>query len=124
MSYEKHAVEDYNTVNLTFRVNVNFDNKMYNNLILDVEAAPSQIKRVDNGFWSRRKTTIVDGLVLILLLLSLWTYILSVLKTSVLAKVSNVHITLHNYVYTYTYCFYRRTLSNPFFEGLVYFIVK
>ena len=87
MSYRKHVVEDYNPVNVTFRVAINFENRMYNNLMLDVEATATQLERVCNEFWSRRKTTIVDAFVLLLLLLSFWTYILSIFKTSMLAKV-------------------------------------
>ena len=87
MSYQKHVVEDYNTVNVTFHVDINFDNKMYNNLILDIEATASELDRDHNGFWSRRRTTIVDAIVLVLLLISFWTYILSVFKSSMLAKV-------------------------------------
>ena len=87
MSYQKHVVEDYNTVNVTFHVDINFDNKMYNNLILDIEATASELGRDHNGFWSRRRTTIVDAIVLVLLLISFWTYILSVFKSSMLAKV-------------------------------------
>jgi len=93
MSYQKHIVEDYNTVNVTFHIKINIHNEMYNNLILDVETTPSKLKRSDNEFWSRRKTTIVDALVMSLLLLSFWTYVLSIFKTSRLAKVS-VFVTL------------------------------
>ena len=87
MSYQKHVVEDYNIVNVIFGVGLNFENKMYNNFLLDVEVTPSQLKRVCNNFWNRRKTTIVDAFVLLLLVMSFWTYILSIFKTSVLAKV-------------------------------------
>ena len=94
MSYHKHVVEDYNIVNVTFRVDINFENKMYNNLILDVEVEASKLKRGHNGFWSRRKTTIVDAFVLLLLLMSFWTYILSIFRTSILAKVR-----IYSYIY-------------------------
>ena len=90
MSYDKHVVEDYNTVSVTFRVEVIFENKMYNNLIVNVETEGLELKRGHNGFWSRRKTTIVDAIVLVLLLMSFWTYILSTFKAAILAKVCNI----------------------------------
>ena len=100
MSYQKHVVEDYNAVNVTFHVDINFDNKMYNNLILDIEATASELDRYHNGFWSRRRTTVVDAIVLVLLLISFWTYILSVFRSSMLAKVCVSY--LHTCITAYT----------------------
>jgi len=84
--YDKGIIEEYNSVQVNFHITISLDNKLYNNLEVDIDTTPT-FRRIDNNFWDRKRTTIIDIVVLIFLVLSSWTFILSIFQTSRLVKV-------------------------------------
>ena len=85
-TYDKGVIEEYNSVQVNFRITVSLDNKLYNNLEVDIDTTAA-FRRISNNFWDRKRTTIIDIVVLILLVLSSWTFILSIFQSSRLVKV-------------------------------------
>ena len=84
--YDKGVIEDYNGVQVHFHIVISLDNKLFNNLEVDLDITPT-FNRINNSFKDRKRTTIIDIVVLILLVLSSWTFILSLLQTSRLTRV-------------------------------------
>ena len=62
------------------------DNKLYNNLEVDIDTTPT-FRRINNKFWDRKRTTIIDIVVLILLVMSSYTYAMSIFRSTMLTKV-------------------------------------
>jgi len=91
-TYDKGVIEEYNSVQVNFYIVISLDNRLYNNLEVDIDTTLT-FRRIENNFWDRKRTTIIDIVVLILLIMSSWTFILSIFKTSRLAKVLHVHCT-------------------------------
>lgn len=86
--YQEHVVEDYNPIDAEFFIVVILDSVLYGSG-MSVEVtfqSDPQLKRHCRSF--RKKSTIVDIIVMILLILSSCTYIMSIVKTVRLAKVS------------------------------------
>ena len=80
-------MEDYNPVDARFFVIVSLENVMHGSSVsVDVTFyRDPQLRRRCRSF--RKKSTIVDIFVMILLILSSWTYIMSIIKSMKLAKV-------------------------------------
>jgi len=85
-TYKKGVIEDYNVVHVTFHVGMSLVNELYNSLAIDLDIV-STFLRISSDSWTRKTTTIIDTIVLVLLVMSSWTYVLSIFKTSRLAKV-------------------------------------
>ncbi|XP_065902044.1 mucolipin-3-like isoform X2 [Dysidea avara] len=89
-TYDKGVIEEYNSVQVHFHIVISLDNKLYNNLEVDIDTTPT-FSRLSNNFLNRKRTTIIDIVVLILLILSSCTYILSIFQTSNLTKDVKLH---------------------------------
>ena len=76
---------------MTFHVVISMENELYNNLAIDMDIVSTFI-RIPSDSWTRKTTTIIDTVVLLLLFMSSWTYVLSIFKTSRLAKVLHVYV--------------------------------
>jgi len=92
-TYKKGIIEDYNAVQVTFHVVISLENELYNNLAIDMDIV-STFVRISSDSWTRKTTTIIDTVVLLLLFMSSWTYVLSIFKTSRLAKVQYVYLSI------------------------------
>ena len=102
--YQKFVVEDYNPIDAKFFIAVSLDNEIHGSG-MNVEATlyrEPELKRLCRSF--RKRSTIVDSFVMMLLILSSWTYIMSIVKTIRLAKVIMIHgptytlVCVHNLV--------------------------
>ena len=85
-TYDKGVIEEYNSVQVNFHIAISMDNKQYNNLEVDTDTT-STFRRIDNNFWDRKRTTIIDIVVLILLAMSFYTYAMSIFRSTMLTKV-------------------------------------
>ena len=86
--YQEYDVEDYNPVDVEFHISVSLENELHGSgMSVELEFYRDPVlRRQCNNF--RKKSTIVDIFVMVLLIMSSWTYIASILKTIMLAKVS------------------------------------
>ena len=85
--YQEYDVEEYNPIDAVFFITVTMENMLYgSSMRTDVTFYRDPLlRRLCRSF--RNKSTIVDIFVMILLILSSWTYITSIVKTVKLAKV-------------------------------------
>ena len=85
--YQEYDVEEYNPIDAVFFITVTMENMLYgSSMRTDVKFYRDPLlRRLCRSF--RNKSTIVDIFVMILLILSSWTYITSIVKTVKLAKV-------------------------------------
>ena len=85
--YQEYDVEEYNPIDAVFFITVTMENILHgSSMHTDVTFYRDPLlKRLCRSF--RNKSTIVDIFVMILLILSSWTYVTSIIKTVKLAKV-------------------------------------
>ena len=86
--YQEHDVKDYNPVDAKFFITVSLDDDVLSGSGMSVEVEfyhDPLLRRWCRSF--RRKSTIIDILAMVLLIMSSWTYIMSLVKTIILAKV-------------------------------------
>ena len=86
--YQEYDVEDYNPVDVKFYISVSLENDLHGSgMSVELEFYHNPVlRRKCNCF--RKKSTIVDIFVMTLLIMSSWTYIVSIAKTVILAKVA------------------------------------
>ena len=81
--YDKHVLENYNSVSGTFYIHLTMI-KTYGSVVMEVTVKPD-LRRSSSGF--RTASTTVDIITAVLLVLTSWAYIISLINTCVLAKV-------------------------------------
>ena len=98
--YQEYDVEDYNSVDAKFFITVSLKNIMHgSSMSVDVTFhRDPQLRRQCRSF--RKKSTIVDIIVMTLLILSSWTYIMSIIKSIKLAKVCMYSLMSQQYAYS------------------------
>ncbi|XP_065902052.1 mucolipin-3-like [Dysidea avara] len=89
-TYKKGVIEVYNPVHVTFHIVISLKNELYNNMAIDMDIV-STFTRISSDSWTRKTTTIIDAVVLVLLFMSSWTFVLSIIKTGRLAKAIKLH---------------------------------
>ena len=85
-TYDKGVIEEYNSVQVHFHIVISLDNKLYNNFEVDIDTTPT-FRRIANNFVDRKRTSIIDIVVLTLLIMSSSTYAFSIFQSSKLTKV-------------------------------------